>query len=257
MVVDGFTDWLLVEDPEVRKIARLEQAMYRHHFGESAGTIPWSIVQQAMQQDPGLYALAVATHPSGRATLVTHSLPTGATQYHAEVSLIGGDLRVAFARPEGGLQGPRVSTGWVALRGSRRSHADSELGSWESLALLSTRTAEFPAFVRLQAVSALGGACICARRLDEPEVQKEIEIILGEDRRRAARFVAEVRGKIIAEVKSAHQRSESLERYWYGEDSFYTRRHARVHAERQRASGEKRAGDGGDESGTGKRVRRE
>ena len=108
--------------------------------------------------------------------------------------------------------------------------------------------------MQLQAVSALGGACICARHLDEPEVQKEIEIVLGEDRRRAARFVAEVRGKIIAEVKSADQRSESLERYLYGEDSFYTRRHARVHVERPRASGKKRAGDGGDELGTGKRV---
>ena len=170
MVVDRFIDWLLVEDPEVRKIARLEQAMYRHHFRESVGSIAWSIMQQAMQQDPGLYALAVATHPSGKATLVTHSLPTGATQYHVEVSLTGGNLRVSFARPKGGLQGPRVSTGWVALRGSHRSQADSELGSWESLALLSSRAAEFPAFVRLQAVSALGGACICARPLDEPEV---------------------------------------------------------------------------------------
>ena len=105
MVVDGFMDWLLVEDPEVRNIGRLEQAMYRHHFGGSVDTIPWSILQQAMQQDPALYALAVATHPSGRAILVTHSLPTGATQYHAEASLTGGDLRVAFARPEGGLHG--------------------------------------------------------------------------------------------------------------------------------------------------------
>ena len=217
--------------------------MYCHHFGESAGSIPWSIMQQVMQQDPGLYSLVVATHPCGRATLVTHSLPTGATQYHTEVSLTGGDLRVTFTRSKGGLQGPRVSTGWVALRGSHRSHAHSELGSWESLALLSTRTAEFPTFVRLQAVSALKGAYISTRHLDKPVVQKEIEIVLGEDRRRVARFVAEVRGKIITEVKSAHQRSESLERYWYGEDSFYTGCHARVHAERQRASGEKRARD--------------
>ena len=80
MVVDGFLDWLLVENPEVRKIAKLEQAMNRHHFGESADTIPWSIMQQAMQQDQGLYALVVATHLSGRANLVTHSLRTGAIQ---------------------------------------------------------------------------------------------------------------------------------------------------------------------------------
>ena len=150
-----------------------------------------------------------------------------------------------------------MSTGWVALRGSRRSHADSELGSWESLALLSTRTPEFPSFVRLQAVSAFGGACICPWRLKEPELQKEIEIVLGEDRRRAARFVAEVRGNSILGVKSAHKQSESMERYWYSEDSFYTRRQARVHAEHERASGEMRAGDSGDESGTGKRVWRE
>ena len=150
-----------------------------------------------------------------------------------------------------------MSTGWVALRDSRDSHADSELGSWESLALLSTKTMEFPAFVRLQAVSALGGACICARRLHEPEVQEEIEVILGEDCRRAARFVVEVRGKIIAEVKRAHQRSERLKRYWSAEGSFYTRRHARVHAELLRAAGEKRAEDGRDESGAGKRVQRE
>ena len=77
--------------------------MYLHHFRGSADTIPWSIVQQAMQQDPGLYALAVAMHPSRRATLITHSLPTGATQYYAEASLTGRDLRITFkfARFEG------------------------------------------------------------------------------------------------------------------------------------------------------------
>lgn len=250
MVIDGFMDWLLVEDPEVKEIARLEQAMYRHHFGRSAETTSWSIMQQAMQQDPGLYALAVATHPSRRTTLVTHSLPTSATQYHAEASLTGepGDLRVAFASPEGQLNGPRLSIGWVALRGSRHGPADSELGGWESLALLSTRTADFPAFVRLQAVSALGSACICARRLHEPEVQEEVEIVLGEDRGRAARFVTEVRGRIIAEVKRAHQRSEKLERYCYGDNSFYHRRHAR--------SSEKRRRESGDQPGAEKRVRR-
>ena len=53
------------------------------------------------------------------------------------------------------------------------------------------------------AVSAPGGACICARRHHEPEVQEEKENVLGEDREKAARFVAEIREKIIAKVKRA------------------------------------------------------
>ena len=101
----------------------------------------------------------------------------------------------------------------MALRDYCDSHADLELGSWESLALLTTKTTEFPAFVRLQAVSALGGACIYTRYLHKPEVQEEIEVVPGVDHRREARFVAEVWGKIIAKVKRAHHQLQRLKRY--------------------------------------------
>ena len=76
MVIDGFIDWLFVDDLEVRGIAELEQAMIRHHLGVGVDSIHWSIMQQAMRQDPGLYALAIALHVSGSTALVNHNLPT-------------------------------------------------------------------------------------------------------------------------------------------------------------------------------------
>ena len=131
IVLDGFMDWLFVEDPEIREFAELEQAMYRHHFEGGTGAVLWSIMQQAMRQDLGLYVLAVVTHPSRQTTLVTHNLPTDATQYRAEISLTGepGDLRFAFARPEVRLHGLKVSTSWVDVRDDCHNLTDSRLSS--------------------------------------------------------------------------------------------------------------------------------
>ena len=202
-VVDGFMDWLFGEDPESREFAELEQAMYRHHFEGGTGAVLWSIMQQAMRQDLGLYVLAVTTHPSGQTTLVTHNLPTDATQYRADISFTGepGDLRFAFARPEVRLHSLKVSTSWVDVRDDCHNLTDLKLGSWADLALSNAKATEFPA----PAFGGVhpGGACICARRHHEPGVQDEKENVLGEDREKAAWFVAEIREKIIAKVKRA------------------------------------------------------
>ena len=255
MVVDGFMDWLTVDDPEVRKIVVLEQAMYRHHLGANVGFIPWSIAQQAMRQDPGLYALAVASHPCGLTTLVTHGMPTDSGHYHAETPLAGGlgDLRVAL---EGRLSGPKVSTNWIAVHDDHCSLTSPELGSWVDLALSNLEAPAFPAFVRLQTVSALGGACVCNRRLDEPEVEEERAIVLGSDRERAAQFVAETRRRIITEVKRAHQVSTRLEMQWYGDSSFYVKHYTGICAGvlQEMRSG-KRVGEEGDEQRESKKAR--
>lgn len=146
-VVDGFMDWLFVEDPGSREFAELGQAMYRHYFDGGTGAVLWSIIQQAMRQDLGLYVLAVTTHPSGQTTLVTHNLPTDATQYRADISLTGepGDLRFAFARPEVRLHGLKVSTSWVDVRDDCHNLTDSKLGSWADLTLSNAKATEFPA----------------------------------------------------------------------------------------------------------------
>ena len=135
------------------------------------------------------------------------------------------------------------------------SLASPELGNWTDLVIASARATDFPAFVRLLAVSALGGACICARRHNEPEVMEEREIVLGEDRERAALFVARTREKIVEEVKRTHQLSKRLEMHWYGDNSFYVKHHARICADLlQGAMGGKRAREGGDESRASERA---
>lgn len=213
-----------------------------------------------MRQDPGPYALTVASHASRLATLVNHILPTSAGHYHVEAPLAGelGDLRVAFTKPDGKLSGPKVSVTWVAVLEGHQGLYKQDQGDWIDLALSNFQTPAFPGFVRLRTVSALGGGCNCTRRLDELEVEQERDIVLGADREKAARFVAETREKIVAEVKRAHHLSVKLEVHWYGDNSFCVKRNARIFAGLLRempVRKRKRAGGDGDELGNSKRAR--
>jgi Phytanoyl-CoA dioxygenase (PhyH) len=79
VVVTGLLDWI-VKDSELMRMVDAEFEMYRHHLREQNGRPNWgwcrnmwhSLVQQAIRQDPGLYALHVAARGDGRWRLVSH-----------------------------------------------------------------------------------------------------------------------------------------------------------------------------------------
>src|SRR5579859_266487 len=79
VVVKGLFDWM-VKDRELMGMVEAEFGMYLHHLREQNGVpnLGWyrnmwhSLVQQAIGQDPGLYALNVAARGDGRWRLVSY-----------------------------------------------------------------------------------------------------------------------------------------------------------------------------------------
>ena len=60
LVIPRGANWLLEQDADVVKILAQERQIYQHHLGVDPSQVPTSLFQQALRQDPGLYALAVA-----------------------------------------------------------------------------------------------------------------------------------------------------------------------------------------------------
>jgi hypothetical protein len=259
LVIDGFMDWLLQDDTEVKEIAELEAAMYRHHLGPDTSLPPWSIMNQAMRQDPGLYALVVSLHPSGSTYLVNH-VAHGPSRFLTGVAIgRGRDLLVTLNRPDGErVRTARLGTNWVHVQNDHRQLDDLDLGNWGDLVLLQLMPNRFAAAVKLHPASALGSACLCTRRLSDPEVWQEREVVLGVDRAAAGLFISQTRAKILTEVKRAYQQMVRLEMSFYGGNSFYIQRDAAICLSIQQGSrsGKRHVAGGVEELRRSKRARK-
>jgi hypothetical protein len=263
IILEGYMDWLLRDDPEVVEILRAEMEMYCYHGGgelyQCGGELvamPMTIAEQAMKQDPGLYALAVACHPLQNPLLGCHpglSVDTNCS----EVSM-NGDLR--FERRRGGqIHGLKLRANWVGLSEDCWSMEGTDR-SWGHLYWQQTMLVPhsgFPATVRLNPATALGGACVFARWWEEPQVIMEMGIVLGTDRAAADHFVAAAREKICAEIKRVYMDLMTLEMQCYGENSYFTKRNARECASILHSMRPKRPVGGEVEEAIVKRVRRE
>ena len=60
VVILGGAEWLLHKDPFVAEILAQKREVYQHHLGVDPSQVQTSLFQQALRQDPGLYAIAVA-----------------------------------------------------------------------------------------------------------------------------------------------------------------------------------------------------
>ena len=89
VVVKGFFDWIM-KDEQLMWMVDVEFEMYAHHLREQNGTpnYGWcrnmwhSLVQQAIRQDLGFYAMNAAARPDGNWRLV--SLP-----YYSKFAVTG------------------------------------------------------------------------------------------------------------------------------------------------------------------------
>ncbi|KAF7854496.1 uncharacterized protein EAF02_011671 [Botrytis sinoallii] len=79
----------------------------------------------------------------------------------------------------------------------------------------------FPGCVRLDSLGALSDALLGLRRWDAPEVVEEQEILFGEDRERARKFIEEWRENATRAAKKAFEIGKKTEMRIFGPDSYW------------------------------------
>ena len=98
IVVEGGLDWLLSADVEVATILRRERLMYAQHSGREPLEVRMSLANQALRQDPALYALAAYCLSNGNTRLITLPIDDSHVALCAEVQLSAGKGDVIFRK---------------------------------------------------------------------------------------------------------------------------------------------------------------
>ena len=237
IVVEGGLDWLL-SDIEVATILRRERLMYVEHFGREPLEVRMSLANQALRQDPALYALAVCCISSGNTRLITSPIDDSHAALCAEAQLSASKGDVKFRRAMAPARtSHRLVISWaqVSEDGTRLLPPASKSWALYSIAhaVGGSRAHEMPTLVRLGSVCNLGAALIGQQIWTDPSVQFESAVVLGKDRRAAFSFIENTRRRILEEIKYAFSNLVKTERFYYGERSFFLKQ--------ERAAGLKRA----------------
>ena len=265
LVVSRGATWLLEQDPDIAEILALERQIYQYHLGIEVdpSEVPTSLFRQALRQDPGLYALAVACSEDKYMQLLATPFP-GEGCIVAEVTLEDEGLgNVQFSKELSASAGRRLIVEWVRVSkdgASVSGKGGSSRWARQAVAQASLSTNGFPissllrpaGFYRLPA--ALLGQCSWT----DPGVRLETSIVFGTDRALAARYIANVREAILKELKGAYQKMENVEEISYGKDSYFcdSESESEPEPEPEPAYGAKRRRDEGEASRGSKRARR-
>ena len=89
-MVEGGQDWLLSADVKVATILRRERLMYAQHSERESLEMRMSLANQALRQDPALFALAVCCLSNGNTRLITSPIDDSHAALCAEVQLSAG-----------------------------------------------------------------------------------------------------------------------------------------------------------------------
>ena len=237
IVVEGGLDWLL-SDVEVATILKRERLMYVEHFGREPLEVRMSLANQALRQDPALYALAVCCISSGNTRLITSPIDDNHAALCAEAQLSASKGDVKFRRAMAPARtSHRLVISWaqVSEDGTRLLPPSSK--SWALYSVVhavgGSEAREMPTLVRLGSVCNLGAALIGQQIWTDPSVQFESSVVLGKDRHAAFSFIENTRRRILEEIKYAFSTLVKTERFYYGERSFFLKQ--------ERAAGLKRA----------------
>ena len=222
MVLEGGIVWLLEKDPEVAEILSEEREIYRHHLDVEPNEVRLSLFQQALRQDPGSYALAVACLKDYNPRLVATLLKgEGLVCAEAELGHGFGDLR--FASSGSSATGRRLTVEWVAVsRDGKRVTGKKGTSPWVRQATAQASVVEgLKATVMLRPASMVGAALLGQRTWLDPGARMESNLVLGADRDVARAHIRRIRCCILEEIKRAHQDRILVEEYWYGRGSYF------------------------------------
>ena len=264
IVVSGGAKWLLEEDVEVAEILAHERRIYQYHLGLEAdpSQFPTSLFRQALRQDPGLYALAVAcTEDKNTQLLATPFQGEGCIV--AEVTLEDerlGDVR--FSREISESTRRRLIVEWVRVSkdgASTTGKGGSSRWARQAAAQASLSINGFPISGLLRPANfyRLPAALLAQCPWTDPGVCMEISMVLGADRELADRYITNVRGAILKELKGTYQKMEIVEEFTYGKDSCFCESESEAEAEPKPKPecGAKRRMDGEEATGSNRGLR--
>ena len=218
---------------------------------------------QALQQDPELYALAVACSEDKYMQLLATPFP-GEGCIVAEVTLEEeglGDVQFKFSKELSASTGRRLVVEWVRVSKDGAGIArKGGSGRWARLAVaqVSLSTNGFPISSLLRPVGfyMLPAALLGQYSWADPGVHLESSIVFGADREMTDRYTANVREAILNELKGAYQKMETVEEISYGKDSNFYGSEFEFEPEPEPEYGAKRQRDEGEAERSSKRARR-
>ena len=237
--IEGGLDWLLSADVEVATILRRERLMYAQYSGREPLEVRMSLANQALRQDPALYALAVCCLSNGNTRLITSPIDDSHAALCAEVQLPAGKGDVKFRKramaPARTCHRLMISWAQVSEDGTRLLPPASKSWAVYSIAhaIGKSQACGVPILARLGSTCNLGAALIGQQMWTDPSVQFESALVLGKDRLAASSFIKNTRRRILEEVKYAFSTLVKTERFYYGERSFFL--------QQERTAGLKRA----------------
>ena len=201
--------------------------MYAQHSGREPLDVHMSLANQALRQDPALYALAVCCLSNGNTRLITSPIDDSHVALCAEVQLSAGKGEVEFRKraiaPAQTCH--RLIINWAQVSEDGTCLLPPASKSWAvysiAHAIGKSQACGLPILARLGSACNLGAALIRQQMWTDPSVQFQSALVLGKDRLAASSFIENTRRRILEEVNYAFSTLVKTERFYYGERSFF------------------------------------